>query len=164
MDSAKLNDWMQVIGIFAVVGSLIFVGMQMQQDRRIAVSQSFQSRMDSTIDILIASAENPQFLSASSKSGANNAESITDVESIAMQQYATALLYLIENNHYQYINGFIPEGRWLGSKRTLELMLEENSVLPVRAAFERNPKSWTQEFGDVIRQALSEIDVREGEK
>jgi hypothetical protein len=36
LDSAKLNDWMQVVGIFAVVASLIFVGLQMQLDRRLA--------------------------------------------------------------------------------------------------------------------------------
>ena len=36
MDAAKLNDWIQVIGIFALVASLIFVGLQMQQDREIA--------------------------------------------------------------------------------------------------------------------------------
>jgi len=39
MDSAKLNDWMQVIGIFAVVASLIFVGLQMKQAQDIALSQ-----------------------------------------------------------------------------------------------------------------------------
>ena len=36
MDSAKVNDWMQVVGIFAVVASLIFVGLQLQQDDRTA--------------------------------------------------------------------------------------------------------------------------------
>ena len=36
MDSAKLNDWMQVIGIFAVVASLVFVGLQMKQAQEIA--------------------------------------------------------------------------------------------------------------------------------
>jgi hypothetical protein len=34
MDSAKLNDWMQVIGIFALVASLVFVGLQMKRPRR----------------------------------------------------------------------------------------------------------------------------------
>lgn len=29
MDSAKLNDWMQVVGIFALVTSLIFVGLHL---------------------------------------------------------------------------------------------------------------------------------------
>ena len=34
MDATKLNDWMQIVGIFAVVGSLIFVGMEMRQAQR----------------------------------------------------------------------------------------------------------------------------------
>ena len=41
MDSAKLNDWMQIIGIFAVVASLVFVGLQVRQDQAIARSQLF---------------------------------------------------------------------------------------------------------------------------
>ena len=41
MDSAKLNDWMQVIGIFAVVASLIFVGQQLRLDRQIAMSEGW---------------------------------------------------------------------------------------------------------------------------
>ena len=39
MDSAKLNDWMQVLGMFAIVASLIFVGLQMKQSRDIALGE-----------------------------------------------------------------------------------------------------------------------------
>ncbi len=38
MDSAKLNDWMQVIGLFGVLGGLIFVGMQLRLDRQVAAA------------------------------------------------------------------------------------------------------------------------------
>ena len=38
MDSAKLNSWMQVIGLFGVLGGLIFVGMQLRLDRQVAVA------------------------------------------------------------------------------------------------------------------------------
>jgi hypothetical protein len=38
MDSAKLNDWMQVSGIFAVVISLMFVGYQLKQSQDIAIA------------------------------------------------------------------------------------------------------------------------------
>ena len=47
MDSTKLNDWMQFIGIFAVVASLIFVGLQVRQDHQIAMSESYSSVVDS---------------------------------------------------------------------------------------------------------------------
>ena len=37
MDSAKLNDGMQVIGIFAIILSLMFVAYQIQQTNQIAI-------------------------------------------------------------------------------------------------------------------------------
>ena len=37
MDVAKLNDWMQVFGVFAIVASLIFVGLEMQQAQEISM-------------------------------------------------------------------------------------------------------------------------------
>jgi len=51
MDSAKLNDWMQVVGIFAVVASLIFVGLQMQQDRVLATVEALSSRSDTILEL-----------------------------------------------------------------------------------------------------------------
>ena len=41
MDSAKLNDWMQVVGIFALVASLLFVGLQMNQSQNIAIVETY---------------------------------------------------------------------------------------------------------------------------
>ena len=66
MDSAKLNDWMQVVGIFAVVASLIFVGLQMRQDQLIAraelTSESFELMMALDQNLL-----DPEFASAYAK-------------------------------------------------------------------------------------------------
>ena len=39
MESGKLNDWLQVGGIFGVLGGLIFVGLQLMQDRQIAATE-----------------------------------------------------------------------------------------------------------------------------
>ena len=46
MNSAKLNDWLQVFGIFALVASLIFVGLQIRQDRDIATIEAMSARSD----------------------------------------------------------------------------------------------------------------------
>ena len=40
MDSAKLNDWLQVTAIFALVASLIFVGLQMKQTQEIGQGEA----------------------------------------------------------------------------------------------------------------------------
>jgi hypothetical protein len=37
MESVKLDDWMQIPGMFAIVASLIFVGLQMKQSQDIAI-------------------------------------------------------------------------------------------------------------------------------
>jgi hypothetical protein len=51
MDSAKLNDWIQAIGIIAVVASLVFVGLQLRQDRAFAVSEAIVGRSDTISDL-----------------------------------------------------------------------------------------------------------------
>ena len=50
MDSQKLHDWIQIVGIVAVVASLIFVGVELRQEQGLARadlgSQSFQLAAD----------------------------------------------------------------------------------------------------------------------
>ena len=39
MDSKKLNDWLQVTGLFSVVAGLVFVGLQLALDRDVAEAE-----------------------------------------------------------------------------------------------------------------------------
>ncbi len=48
MDSQKLNDWLQVIGIFALVASLIFVGLQIKQTQEIGQGEAAAAILEST--------------------------------------------------------------------------------------------------------------------
>lgn len=43
MDSKRLHDWLQVIGIAAIVASLIFVGLQLKQSEEIAHAEVLQN-------------------------------------------------------------------------------------------------------------------------
>ncbi len=70
-DTAKINDWLQVIRMFGVISSLIFVGMQMKQEHEIALPNTYQTRSDATVESLISSISSPTFLSATSKIYAN---------------------------------------------------------------------------------------------
>ena len=49
MDIAKINDWLQVLGIFGVIASLIFVGLQMKQTQEIALAETYNARAAQTI-------------------------------------------------------------------------------------------------------------------
>jgi hypothetical protein len=38
--SQKLNDWLQVAGMFGIIGTLVFVGVQMKQTQTFAPASS----------------------------------------------------------------------------------------------------------------------------
>ena len=49
MSQTRMKDWLETLGIVAVVGSLIFVGLQMKQDHKIATADSYAGVVDSTL-------------------------------------------------------------------------------------------------------------------
>ena len=125
MDSAKLNDWMQVIGIFALVASLIFVGLQMQQDREIALSEIWQARTAVLIEHASSAGSNEILLSAFAKNGSGRLAEITLVEQEAGRFYVWRAMYLWENSHYQYTLGFVPEEHWMRVRGGIKITLRD---------------------------------------
>jgi hypothetical protein len=159
LNSAKLNDWLQVIGLFGVIGSLIFVGLQMKQDREIALSAATQARTDTTIDSILGAVSNPYHLSAIDKIAAGRIEDLTPSERWVLTGLARTALFNLENVHYQYQQGFIPEDRWDASRKTLKQLLRRR--LHARAAFEENPDAWRASFRAVVQEAIIEIDAED---
>jgi hypothetical protein len=48
MTLVRIRDWLEIVGLFSVVVSLLFVGVQLAQDRRIAVLQGLDSRVQTS--------------------------------------------------------------------------------------------------------------------
>lgn len=156
MDSAKLNEWMQVVGIFAVVASLVFVGLQMQQDREIALSVATQARTETTLQSIAANAANPFYMSAIDKIANGDAELLLASEKQALFLLGTQVLFNFENVHYQYLNGFVPEERWVGTRQSLKGLLKR--PFGPRSAYEGNPAAWRESFQEVVNVLINEID------
>ncbi len=51
MKTTNWKDIAELIGIGAIVGSLIFVGFQMRQDKLIAEAQIYAERDDTTVNL-----------------------------------------------------------------------------------------------------------------
>ena len=64
MDTSKINDWLQVVGMFGLIASLVFVGMQIKQDHQIALSGTYQARSDASAELTISAINSPAFLNA----------------------------------------------------------------------------------------------------
>ena len=128
MDSAKLNEWLQVIGLFGVIASLVFVGIQLRQDHRIALANTYQARTATLVDMFHARAANSEALSAELRFlGINpsdpvsrpsfeipeSAGPLTELEYRAGIFVAVATWQQWDNLHYQYELGFMPDDNWL---------------------------------------------------
>ena len=114
MDSAKLNDWMQVVGIFALVASLIFVGLEMRQSHRIALSAAYQARADSSMNLRMSPLESETLQSAMASIyiQGKSLDQLSPEEYIVLRGRWNAQMAYLENMHYQYLSGFIAEEHW----------------------------------------------------
>lgn len=156
MKSAKYNDWLQIIGLFGVIASLIFVGLQLKLDREFALSTATQTRTETTIQNIMGSASNPILASAIDKIESGELESLLPSERRTLRLMSTTALFNLENVHFQYQNGFVPEERWVGSRQTLKDILRTPYLS--RASYERNPGAWRASFQEVVNELLAEID------
>lgn len=77
MDSAKLKDREQVLGIFALVASIVFMGTQLKPSQDIASAQASQKATGATIEVLVRIAESPLFLPSSEKTQAGAVDTLT---------------------------------------------------------------------------------------
>ena len=50
MKKLEINDFIQIAGMFGIIGSLIFVGLQMKQTQTIALGEQIQARNQMLLD------------------------------------------------------------------------------------------------------------------
>lgn len=104
MESAKLNDWVQGIGIFALVASLIFVGIEVRQNSIATRSATNAAVKDSFREFNLVVASSPEL----AKAIADNADNPTEAPAEARIQMLAmwrALFHTWSNVHRQHLNG-----------------------------------------------------------
>ena len=158
----KSGDWKSIaelIGIAAIVASLIFVGLQMRQSHDIALSQTHSARSGTVIEQIMSVAENQYYLSALAKRAAGKPDEITPIEHQALLQVANAAMFSIEDAFYQHRKGFLPDERWNASRANLKWFMSGDAHIQTREIYERNPSAWSSEFQKVVDEIIHEIDA-----
>jgi hypothetical protein len=123
LDTAKLNDWIQILGIFALVASLIFVGFQIRQTQEIAESEAYQNRAAAAVELQAMQASSPDFMSAMAKLYAGNDGELTAQEKVTAEYFFGAEIMTIENVHFQFEAGYLPKEDWERSSALLRCAL-----------------------------------------
>jgi len=121
LKSGNWKDIAELTGIAAIVGSLIFVGLEMRQTRVIAMAAAYQARTDSEINMMQMFSDTYGNLEIIRKSGTG--ELLTVTEQIRRDQIHLVRFIYLENVHYQYEVGMVAEEVWraqmIGIERTL---------------------------------------------
>lgn len=112
MNTEKLNDWLQLVGMAGVIGSLIFVGLQLRQTQKIAMSDAYQTRAYGSVEMNMATTMSPQLLSAQVKLWTGKQDMLRPEEIVAAAHEFYARMDIFENNQYQFNSGFISEEHW----------------------------------------------------
>ena len=136
MNSVKLNDRLQVIGIFAVVASLIFVGLQMRQDQQIAIAGQYQQRYAVAMDFWTSREASPiqvkvvgQQLIARFGLPHGTSDTIAASELGSRFLYVRATLGIYDNQHFQYEMGLLPLEAWQPYENALRGLLNRDDQL-----------------------------------
>lgn len=142
---------MQVVGIFALVASLVFVGLQMQQAQNIAVGAQYQERTAATIESISARS---QIDVLSVQVGTNISERYAAYDSIERTPAQLGALFFamrlsltsMDNVHFQWESGFMNDDSWNAYRAQLRFAMS-------------NPmgRFILENFGDYYRPSFREI-------
>ena len=150
MNSVKLHDWTQIIGIFALVASLVFVGFQVKQTQEIAESDAYQARATTSIELSAMQASSPEFTSGMAKLIAGKVDELTAPERISLEYFFGAEMTVYENHHFQFEAGYLPKEHWDRNLAGLRCFF----ALPFASESIANWE-WRESFQQVIDEILA---------
>jgi hypothetical protein len=136
MTLAKLNDWMQVMGILAIVASLIFVGLQMRQDQAIAIAGQYQDRYASAMEFFLTREQSPRQVKRMGRRIMGQwglpkgyGENITAAEFGSDFLYDRTIILIFDNLHYQHEMGLMSETAWKPYEAQLKAIVNGDDQL-----------------------------------
>ena len=151
MDWAKFNDWLQVAGFTGVIASLIFVGLEMQQSRQIAIADIYQQRAALVIQVQTSMFSPEQHREAYDTQAADGP--LTASEKDLLQFAQNPWFSYWENNHFQYQVGLLSEEQWFASRNSMRHRMQE----PIyREWWETERLEWRESFAQAVDEVVAE--------
>ena len=126
MKKLDLKDTLELAGIAAIVGSLIFVGLQMRQTHEIALATLYQMRSDAAREVRVAFIDTARMQETFEKS--QSGEPLSEADVARIESMAGLALNHFENSHYLYTLGYLPAEHWEGDKNQIAGLIIDNPI------------------------------------
>jgi hypothetical protein len=117
MDDKK--SIIELVGIIAVVASLIFVGMEVRQSATETRSSTVQQHRDSWMQLSLAMMGNQELFEALQKLDKEGRES-DRMATFTVDAYLRALFHSYNSAYFHYKNGTLDESQWIPIARNVE--------------------------------------------
>lgn len=108
--SINIDRIIQLLGITGIVGSLLFVGLEMRQTQKIAIAGQQQDR--SAMGITLIKSFNERGIDFTSVLGQNKYDLNLSPIEIAHRNGVQIAWFLAENDYYQYKLGLMDQKTW----------------------------------------------------
>ena len=155
MDTAKLHDWLQITALFGVIGSLVFVGLEMQQARQIAIADIYQQRAAMVIALQTSQYSAEQYRPVLNKIASGQQ---LNTEEMRLLQYTNyPWISYVENVHFQYQVGFLSEEQWESSRNGLR---QRVSFSQFQDWWSRERSNWRASFAREIDKLIAEENAK----
>jgi hypothetical protein len=113
--TSKWKDIVEIIALFAVVASLVAVAFELRQTQAALRAQAYQARAFQAYENHYYMAEHPEFasLSQSVQESDFDPDELSFEERNALNRMFSAAMTDVDNEYYQYQNGFLDESFYL---------------------------------------------------
>lgn len=160
MQIANWKDIAEVLGISAIVASLIFVGLQMKQSQEIAIASQYQSRFQTGLEFFQEKENIPFWVRKVGEREIARAgippglDKDASVEEIGYRFFEARKIFLVYDNHYfQYQSGFMIEEVWDAYEKTFCRVVR----LPTYQHYwETFPHAYRSSFNELVEKLLTE--------
>ena len=157
MKSSNWKDIAEIVGIAAIVASLVFVGLEMRQSQEIAVAAQYHERASLAVDWFDQEHETGNMamwagFCSPEISGSATAEEIEREGHSCLS--LVSFLTIHDNHFYQYQSGFLDEESWQARRETLKRVLK----MPGAAVVVRDQRvPFRRSFVDLCAEITHEI-------
>ena len=107
MKQEKVRTTIELLGIFAVVGSLLLLTWEMSQNRKLALAQAYENRSQAASQHFIQMRDSPYFKGTSLTLAPDASES--EVNERRKFTYLRWWMNVTDNLHYQHQKGFLDQ-------------------------------------------------------
>jgi hypothetical protein len=161
----------EVVGILAIVGSLVFVGLELRQSQQIAIAAQYQERTAAGREYFYESLDSEYRIKLIAESlekiewpdGLLTEEDLKWLDAHPSTEWAKAViwanidLYGFDNYHYQYQSGFLSEEGWRSLESRLRGLLDFNLFAKYEIVVAGD--DYRASFVEHARKLLSEKDA-----